>query len=110
MPQYSCLENSEDRGAWWAIVHGIAKSWTRLCDFHKGHVVFHALKQTTGNSWKPISQILFPDDLPSRIQQVRLSCKGHASNALGRETAGSRFRNGTCENHLAGDFPGGPVV
>ena len=28
--QYSCLENSMDRGAWWAAVHGIAKSWTRL--------------------------------------------------------------------------------
>ena len=26
--QYSCLENSADRGAWWAIVHRIAKSWT----------------------------------------------------------------------------------
>ena len=24
--QYSCLENSMDRGAWWAIVHGIAES------------------------------------------------------------------------------------
>ena len=28
--QYSCLENSMDRGAWWAIVHRIAKSWTQL--------------------------------------------------------------------------------
>ena len=28
--QYSCLENSKDRGAWWATVHGVAKSWTRL--------------------------------------------------------------------------------
>ena len=27
---YSCLENSMDRGAWWAIVHGDAKSWTLL--------------------------------------------------------------------------------
>ena len=26
--QYSGLENSMDRGAWWAIVHGVAKSWT----------------------------------------------------------------------------------
>ena len=25
--QYSCLENSMDRGNWWAIVHVIAKSW-----------------------------------------------------------------------------------
>ena len=27
--QYSCLENSMDRGAWWATVHRVAKSWTR---------------------------------------------------------------------------------
>ena len=26
--QYSCLENPMDRGAWWAIVHRVAKSWT----------------------------------------------------------------------------------
>ena len=25
--QYSCLENSMDRGAWWAKVHGVAKNW-----------------------------------------------------------------------------------
>ena len=25
--QYSCLENSMDRGAWGATVHGVAKSW-----------------------------------------------------------------------------------
>ena len=29
--QYSCLENSMDRGAWWATVHGVTKSWIRLC-------------------------------------------------------------------------------
>ena len=28
--QYSCLENSMDRGAWWATVHGVTKSQTRL--------------------------------------------------------------------------------
>ena len=27
--QYSCLENSMDRGGWWATVHGVAKSQTR---------------------------------------------------------------------------------
>ena len=34
--QYSCLENPMDRGAWWATVHGVAKSRTRLSDltFH----------------------------------------------------------------------------
>ena len=28
--QYPSLENSMDRGAWWATVHGVSKSWTRL--------------------------------------------------------------------------------
>ena len=27
--QYSCLENSMDRGAWWATVYGVAKSQTQ---------------------------------------------------------------------------------
>ena len=26
--QYSCLQNPMDRGAWWAIVHRVAKTWT----------------------------------------------------------------------------------
>ena len=41
--QYSCLENFMDRGACWATVHGVTKSWTQLSDqyfyFH-----FKALK------------------------------------------------------------------
>ena len=28
--QCSCLDNPMDRGPWWAIVHGVAKSWTQL--------------------------------------------------------------------------------
>ena len=31
--QYSCLENPMGGGAWWATVHGVTKSWTRLSDF-----------------------------------------------------------------------------
>ena len=31
--QYSCLENPMDGGAWWATVHGVAKSRTRLSNF-----------------------------------------------------------------------------
>ena len=31
--QYSCLENPMDGGAWWAAVHGVTKSQTRLSDF-----------------------------------------------------------------------------
>ena len=35
--QYSCLENPIDRGAWWAAVHGVAKSRTQLSDFTSLH-------------------------------------------------------------------------
>ena len=31
--QYSGLENAMDRGAWWATVHGVVESWTRLSDW-----------------------------------------------------------------------------
>ena len=36
--QYSCLENRMDRGAWWATVHGAAKSWTRLKQLSTQHI------------------------------------------------------------------------
>ena len=35
--QYSCLENPMDGGAWWAAVHGVAKSRTRLSYFTFTH-------------------------------------------------------------------------
>ena len=41
--QYSCLENPMDRGAWWATVHGVAKSQTRLSDFTHTHTHTHRL-------------------------------------------------------------------
>ena len=42
--QYSHLENPKDRGAWWAAVHGLAKSQTGLSDFtFTFH--FHALEK-----------------------------------------------------------------
>ena len=42
--QYSCPDNPMDGGAWWAAVHGVAKSQTRLSDFtFTFH--FHALEK-----------------------------------------------------------------
>ena len=32
--QYSCLENSMDRGAWWGTICGVAESWIWLSDYH----------------------------------------------------------------------------
>ena len=42
--QYSCLENPMDGGAWWAAVHGVTKSQTRLNDF-SFTFHFHALEK-----------------------------------------------------------------
>ena len=42
--QYSCLENPMDGGAWWAAVHGVAKSRTWLSDFTFSFH-FHALEK-----------------------------------------------------------------
>ena len=42
--QHSCLENPMDGGAWWAAVHGVAKSRAQLSDFtFTFH--FHALEK-----------------------------------------------------------------
>ena len=42
--QYSCMENPIDGGAWWAAVHGVAQSQTRLSNFtFTFH--FHALEK-----------------------------------------------------------------
>ena len=42
--QYSCLENPVGGGAWWAAIHGVAKSWTQQRDFtFTFH--FHALEK-----------------------------------------------------------------
>ena len=45
--QYSGLENSMDRGAWQAIVHGVTKSRTQLSNFH---FHLHPLSSVSVNS------------------------------------------------------------
>ena len=66
--QYSCLENPVDGGAWWAAVHGVAKSPTRLSDFtFTFH--FHALEKEMAThsgvlAWR-IPGTVEPGGLPS---------------------------------------------
>ena len=50
--QYSCLENPMDGGAWWATVHRVAKSQTRLSNFT------HSLTQTLAGAAYPGSWLL----------------------------------------------------
>ena len=42
--QYSCLENPMERETWWATVHGVTESQTRLSDFTFSFY-FHALEK-----------------------------------------------------------------
>ena len=66
--QYSCLETPMNGGAWWAAVHGVAKSRTRLSDFiFTFH--FHALEKEMAThssvlAWR-IPKMEEPSGLPS---------------------------------------------
>ena len=66
--QYSCLEDPMDRGAWWAAVHGVAKSQTWLSDFtFTFH--FHALEKEMAThssvlAWR-VPEMGEPGGLPS---------------------------------------------
>ena len=57
--QYSCLENPMDGGAWWATVHGVAKSRTRLGDFT------HSLTQMYTNTLCDLQRlpVLYPPSI-----------------------------------------------
>ena len=50
--QYSCLEKLMDGGAWWATVHGVAKSRTRLSD------LTHSLSDITKESRAVLLMVL----------------------------------------------------
>jgi len=43
--QYSCLEKPMDRGAWWATVHRVAKSQTRLKQLDTHTILFYLVNQ-----------------------------------------------------------------
>ena len=49
-PQYSCLENPRDRGAWWAAVYGVAQSRTRLERLSSSSVYLHICTHTYAHS------------------------------------------------------------
>ena len=57
-----------DRGAWWARVHGVTKSWTRLSDQAQGQDVFGSCLE---HVWKGNRAGVRPKEV-RRLWQVRL--------------------------------------
>ena len=62
--QYSCLENPMDGGAWWAAVHGVVKSRTRLSDFTFTFIFMHWKRK-----WEP-TLVLLPGESQGRWSLV----------------------------------------
>ena len=74
--QYSCLENPMDRGAWWATVHGVAKSQTRLSDFtFTFH--FHALEKEMATHSSVLAWRIPGTGEPSGLLSMGLHRVGH---------------------------------
>ena len=74
--QYSCLENPMDRGAWWAAVHGVAKSRTRLSDFtFTFH--FHALGKEMATHSSVLTWRTLGNGEPGGLSSVGSDRVGH---------------------------------
>ena len=50
---HSCLGNSMDRGSWWAIAPGVAKSWTWLNNWAVRHICDPSSTEQSGFLWQP---------------------------------------------------------
>ena len=88
--QYSCLENPMDREAWWAAVHGVSKSRTRLSDFtFTFH--FHALEKEMAThssvlAWR----------IPGKAEPVGLLSVGSQSRTRLKRLSSSSSSSSLC--------------
>ena len=74
--QYSCLENPMDGGAWWAAVHGVAKSRIRLSDFtFTFH--FHALEKEMATHFSVLAWRIPGMGEPGGLQSLGSHRVGH---------------------------------
>ena len=74
--QYSCLENPMHGGAWWAAVHGVARSWTQLSDFtFTFH--FHALEKKMATHSSVLAWRIPGTGEPGGLPSMGLQRVGH---------------------------------
>ena len=75
-PLASCLENPTDGGAWWATLHGVAKSQTQLSDFtFTFH--FHALKKAMSTHSSALAWRIPWMEEPGGLQSIGSHRVGH---------------------------------
>ena len=93
--QYSCLENPRDGGAWWAAVHGVAKSWTRLSDFT---VTFNfpALEKEMATHSSVLAWRIPGMGEPGGLQSLGLHRVGHEWSDLAAAAAAYILKNAKC--------------
>ena len=79
--QYSCLENSMDKGVWWATVHGVTKSQTWLTSSHTHTHIPKTCSEQAWCCWDLTHELRAPSRKKSRKKMV-LVLSGH----LGMDT------------------------
>ena len=90
--QYSCLENPMDGGAWWAVVHGAAKSRTRLNDFtFTFH--FHALEKEMVTHSSVLAWRMPGTGKPGGLPSMGLHRVGHDWSDLATAAAYNEYTN-----------------
>ena len=87
--QYSCLENPMDGGAWWAAVHGVAKSWIRLSDFTLTFH-FHALEKEMATHSSVLAWRIPGTGEPGGLPSMGLHGVGHDWSDLAAAAAALR--------------------
>ena len=85
--QYSCLENPMDGGAWWAAVHGVAKSRARLSDF-TFTFNFHALEKEMATHSRILAWRIPETEEPSGLPSMGSHRVGHDWSDLAAAAAG----------------------
>ena len=100
--QYTCLENPMDGGAWWAAVHGVAKSRIRLSvftfSFH-----FHALEQEMATHSSVLAWRIPGTGEPGVLPSLGSHRVGHDWSDLAAAAADPDNYNGVI-THLEPDF------
>ena len=91
--QYSGLENPMDGEAWWAAVHGVTRSWTRLSDF-TSTFHFHALKEAMAPHSSVLAWWILWTEEPGGLPSMGSHRVGHDWSNLAAAAAANIY--GSC--------------